>query len=66
MDYQWCTESIAYYKSKEMIQLDYELGDIYQNMVDLEIELIQSLQTQLIPLKSDLDSVFDLICELDL
>lgn len=47
LELRFSTEKVAYFKDPCTLQLDKELGDIYTDMVDIEIEIIFVLADQI-------------------
>lgn len=59
------TESAAYYKNTNMLEMDEHFGDIYGQICDKEIEIIQQLAERVLEQESLLREVSDICGELD-
>lgn len=62
---QFTTEKVAYYKECTTRRLDEEIGDIYADMVDVEIEIIRVLIEQICPFYQELSNYEKRCAELD-
>lgn len=62
---QFSTEKVAYFKDPATRKLDDDVGDVYAEMVDLEIEILQVVATQIEPLKGRLLLLAGISAELD-
>nr|XP_019013939.1 uncharacterized protein I206_00016 [Kwoniella pini CBS 10737]OCF52720.1 hypothetical protein I206_00016 [Kwoniella pini CBS 10737] len=54
-----------YYKNSSMVDLDNHYGDIYVMMTNLEVDIIQDLNTELQKFEPIIDAAVDIIAELD-
>lgn len=59
------TENAAYYKNSNMIELDEEFGDIYSQICDREIEIVQGLAERVLEYEEVLNEMSDICGELD-
>ena len=59
------TESAAYYKDSNMLEMDEHFGDIYGQICDKEIEIIQRLAERVLEHEELLNEVSDVCGELD-
>lgn len=59
------TESAAYYKNANMLELDAHFGDIYGQICDKEIEIVQQLAERVLEHEEMLNEISDVCGELD-
>ncbi|KAK3708862.1 hypothetical protein LTR37_011192 [Vermiconidia calcicola] len=59
------TDTAAYYKNSNMIEMDEYFGDIYGRICDKEIEIVQNLGVRLLEYEELLNEVSDICGELD-
>lgn len=59
------TENNVYYKNEDMRQLDNTFGDVYGEICDKEIEIVQGLCHEVLQHKTLLNDVSDICSELD-
>ena len=64
-DKMFTTHEFAYYKNSNMTEMDSYLGDIYGQIRDKEIEIIQDLAERVLEYEEMLTSVSDICGELD-
>ncbi|TCD61354.1 MutS protein msh5 [Steccherinum ochraceum] len=62
---QFTTQENAYFKSKEMRDMDNYIGDVHSSIVDKEIEIIQELQEKILTYKDIIGQTCDICAELD-
>lgn len=59
------SESCAYYKNMHTSALDNEFGDIYSNILDMEIEIVQNLGQRVLEFEELIVTTSDICGELD-
>ena len=64
-DLQFITEKVAYLKDPITRRLDEEIGDIYADIVDMEVEIIRILTEQIMPHRHLLNQYGRRLAELD-
>lgn len=64
-DLQFVTEHVAYFKDSITKVLDDEIGDIYADMTDLEIEIVLLVTDQILPHRYELCLLGRKLAELD-
>ena len=64
-DLQFATERVAYFKEESTRALDSEIGDVYADMVDREIEIVRILVDQITPHRQALVGYGHKLAELD-
>lgn len=62
---QFATEKVAYFKEESTRTLDEEIGDVYADMIDVEIEIVRVLVEQIAPHRQELLSYGQKLAELD-
>ncbi|PJF20036.1 MutS family protein MSH5 [Paramicrosporidium saccamoebae] len=62
---QFKTEKVAYFKDTATRGLDSEIGDIFADIVDLEIEIVRVLADQIVPHCATLSKYERLLAEVD-
>lgn len=65
LELRFSTEKVAYFKDPCTLQLDKELGDIYTDMIDLEIEIIFVVADQIVSHRRMLLKYGEMVAELD-
>lgn len=64
-DCLFSTETHSYYKSDDTKQMDREYGDLYGLICDHEIEILQSLQEEVLRVSGDITQACQLCAQLD-
>lgn len=62
---QFATEKAGYFKDKVTLRLDAEIGDIYADILDMEIEIVRILVDQIVENKSTFVAYGGKIAEID-
>ncbi|GKT72298.1 MutS domain V containing protein [Colletotrichum tofieldiae] len=62
---QFVANGNVYYKNKNMLELDTQIGDTYSRILDLEVEILHSLACQVLKHTSTLSRASDACGELD-
>lgn len=62
---QFKTEKVAYFKDEITRNLDSEIGDVYADIVDLELEIVKYMAEQLSPHSSTLQKYADQLAHVD-
>lgn len=62
---QFESDKTCFFKSERMRQLDNEIGDVYGELMDIQLEILQSLVFQSISLQSTLHEAVSFCSDLD-
>ena len=65
LEFQFSTESTAFFKNSKMHDLDESLGDLHSIICDQEIEIIQKLCESILEFAKEILQMVDAIAELD-
>ncbi|KAJ7459929.1 DNA mismatch repair protein MutS [Mycena latifolia] len=63
--FQFSSESHVYFKSQEMTDMDFHIGDLHPSIVDREIEIVQELLEEIVVHFEAMAAACDICAELD-